>query len=107
MRKRVGKNLDNPGNRQIGQMRQRGRYRRTARKAPVVIAAMKTADTLAEGKAPARACSFGRSGPGSFASARPSRSDLAGEDDDGNAGRETHRERIGDVFDEGAQPRQP
>ena len=51
-----------------------------------------------------RGLQLGQQFAGSPASVRPSRSDLAGEDDDGDAGGEADGHRIGNVLDVGAEP---
>ena len=68
-----------------------------------------TADGLTVGSAAASACSFGTSGPGLRAGEGQAEQvlELAGEDDDGDAGGEADGHRIGNVLDEGAEPQQP
>ena len=63
---------------------------------------------LTVGSAPASAWSFGSSGPGSFSKREAEEVlDLAGQDDHGDARRESDGDRVGNVFDEGAKPQQP
>ena len=72
----------------------------------MLTAATATAETLAVCSPRASASSFGINSPGSLpVSVMPKQiPELAGEDDDGDAGGESHRHRIGNEFDVGAEP---
>ena len=75
---------------------------------PIVTAATPTAAGLTVPAACQSAASFGMKAAGSLPGKRQAEqvAQLAGEDDDGDAGREADRDRIGDVLDVGAEPQE-
>ncbi len=85
-----------------------GRSRLSTTMSAMLTAATATAEELAVGSPRASAASFGISSPGSLRRQRDAEQilELAGEDDDGDAGGEADRHRIGNELDVGAEPQE-